>query len=64
MAPPKTWRLYIIAPLIVNWANNVDRGAAGPNGERSASYAGIGDITTVAKYLLLEETESGPRSRR
>ena len=45
---------------IVNWANNVDRGAAGPNGERSASYPGIGDITMVGKYLLLPETESRP----
>ena len=60
MAPPKTWRLYVVAPLIVNWANNVDRGAAGPNGERSASYPGIGDITMVGKYLLLPETESRP----
>jgi hypothetical protein len=58
--PTKNLELYIIAPLVYNWANNVDRGAAGPNGERSAGYAGIGDITTVAKYLLWEETASRP----
>jgi hypothetical protein len=51
---------YIIAPFNVNWVNNVDRSFAGPNGERSASYAGIGDITTVAKYLALEEGEIRP----
>ena len=58
--PTKNLELYVIAPFVYNWANNVDRGAAGPNGERSAGYAGIGDITTVAKYLLLEETQSRP----
>jgi hypothetical protein len=58
--PTKNLELYVVAPFIVNWANNVDRGAAGPNGERSAGYAGIGDMTAVAKYLLLEETASRP----
>ena len=53
--PAKNLETYIIAPFIVNWVNNVDRSVAGPNGERSASYAGLGDITTVAKYLVLEE---------
>ncbi len=56
--PAKNLETYIIAPFIVNWVNNVDRSVAGPNGERSASYAGIGDITTVAKYLLLEEGDT------
>ena len=58
--PTKNLEMYVIAPFIVNWANNVDRGAAGPNGERSASYPGIGDITVVSKYLLLPETDSRP----
>jgi hypothetical protein len=58
--PAKDLEMYVIAPFIVNWANNVDRGAAGPNGERSASYPGIGDITVVSKYLLLLETDSRP----
>ena len=56
----KDLETYIIAPFIVNWVNNVDRSVAGPNGERSASYAGLGDITTVAKYLVLEEGEIRP----
>lgn len=58
--PTKNLETYIIVPFIVNWCNNVDRGAAGPNGERNASYAGIGDITTVAKYLVLEEGDLRP----
>ena len=62
--PTKNLELYVVAPFIVNWANNVDRGAAGPNGERSASYAGIGDITMVAKYLFWKKPSPGPRSRR
>ena len=59
-ALPKTWRCMSSRPSSINWVNNVDRSVAGPNGERSASYAGIGDITTVAKYLLLEESEIRP----
>jgi len=58
--PTKNLETYIIAPFIVDWGNHVDLGAAGPNGERSASYAGIGDITTVAKYLVLEEEDTRP----
>ena len=58
--PVKNLETYITAPFIVNWVNNVDKSLAGPNGERSASYAGIGDITTVAKYLMLEEGEIRP----
>ena len=60
--PAENLETYIIAPCIVNWVNNVDRSVAGPNGERSASYAGLGDITTVAKYLVLEEGEIYRRS--
>ncbi len=58
--PVKNLETYIIVPFIVNWINNVDKSQAGPNGERSASYAGIGDITTVAKYLVLEEGKIRP----
>ena len=58
--PAKNLETYIVAPFVVNWVNNVDRGAAGPNGEHSASYAGMGDITTVAKYLVLEEGDVRP----
>jgi hypothetical protein len=58
--PTKNLETYIVVPFINNWCSNLDRGIAGPNGERSASYAGLGDITTVAKYLVLEEAEVRP----
>ncbi len=58
--PVKNLETYIVAPFLVYWANDVDRGVEGPNGERSAGYAGIGDITTVAKYLVLEEGDIRP----
>ncbi len=58
--PFENLETYLIAPFIVNWINNVDKSLAGPNGERSAGYAGIGDITTVAKYLVLEEGDIRP----
>ncbi len=53
--PTKNLETYIVVPFIVNWCNDLDPGIAGPNGERKAAYAGIGDITTIAKYLVLEE---------
>ena len=59
-SPIKDLETYVIIPFINNWASNLDRGIAGPNGERSASYAGIGDITAIAKYNLLPETDYRP----
>jgi hypothetical protein len=56
--PTKNLELYIVAPFIVNWIN--DANVAAPNGKNSGSYAGIGDITTVAKYLMVEEGEIRP----
>jgi Putative MetA-pathway of phenol degradation len=53
--PTKNLETYIVVPFIANWCNNLSPDLAGPNGERSASYAGIGDISTFAKYLILEE---------
>ncbi len=56
--PTKNLETYIVAPFIVNWIN--DANIPGPNGNHAASYAGIGDITTVAKYLVLEEAGARP----
>ena len=56
--PTKNLETYIVVPFITNWVNSATN--PGPNGERSASYAGIGDITTVAKYLVLEEGDFRP----
>ena len=58
MAPPRTWRLYVVVPFIHNWNNGLN--TPGPNGETSASYSGIGDITAVAKYNLLPEGDYRP----
>lgn len=56
----KNLEMYIVVPFVHNWASNLDEGIAGPNGERSASYGGVGDITMAAKYLLLPETPTRP----
>ncbi len=58
--PTKDLEMYVISPFINNWASNLDRGIAGPNGERSASYAGIGDLTVMGKYNLLPEGDCRP----
>ncbi len=58
--PTKDLEICLIVPFINNWANNVNWSIAGPNGERSASYAGIGDLTFMAKYNVLAETEYRP----
>lgn len=49
---------YVVIPYIHNWANNIKE--PGPNGERSASFGGLGDINLTLKYRLLEETELRP----
>jgi hypothetical protein len=56
--PTKDLETYVIIPFITNWVNNVS--VRGPNGESSATYSGIGDITAMAKYNLLPETDYRP----
>lgn len=58
--PTKNMEVYVIAPFINNWVNHVDHSIAGPNGERAASYAGIGDLTLMGKYNLLPEGDVLP----
>jgi len=58
--PTKDLETYIVVPFIANWCNNVNLDIAAPNGERSAGYAGIGDITTVAKYNFHPEGDICP----
>jgi len=58
--PAKDLETYIVVPYIHNFAGNVHADLAGPNGERSANYGGIGDISFISKYLLLPETEVRP----
>jgi hypothetical protein len=56
--PTKDLELYAIVPFVHNWVNNTD--FRGPNGETSASFSSVGDITAVAKYNLLPETDCRP----
>ena len=56
--PTKNLETYIVVPFIVNWINEAN--LIGPNGNHSASYAGIGDITTVAKYNFHPEGDICP----
>lgn len=58
--PTKNMETYVIVPYVLDWNNSVNPGAAGPNGERAASYGGIGDITAVVKYNFLPEGEIRP----
>jgi hypothetical protein len=56
--PTKNLETYVVVPFVHNWVNKAD--VPGPNGETGASYSGIGDITAVAKYNLLPETDFRP----
>jgi hypothetical protein len=50
--------VFVVVPYLHNWANSVRE--PGPNGERSASFGGLGDITFTFKYRLVEETQTLP----
>ena len=50
--------VFVVVPFVNNWAGNVNE--RGPNGERSASFGGIGDLNLTFKYRLVEETETIP----
>jgi hypothetical protein len=56
----KDMEVYVVIPFVTNWAKNVNTNLAGPNGERSASYSGIGDMTLIGKYNLLAEGDFLP----
>jgi hypothetical protein len=50
--------VFVVVPYVNNWANGVNE--PGPNGERSASFGGLGDLNLTFKYRLVEETETRP----
>ena len=50
--------VFVVVPFVHNWANSVNE--PGPNGERSASFGGLGDVNLTFKYRLVEETETRP----
>ena len=56
--PMKNMEVYLIAPFIDYWGNDVN--TPGTNGNRSANYAGIGDLTLMGKYNLLPEGDIMP----
>ena len=58
MAPPRIWRC--ISSPRSSITGPAASSAAGPNGETSASYAGIGDLTLMGKYNLLPEGDVMP----
>jgi hypothetical protein len=54
----KNLEVFVVVPFVNNWANSVKE--RGPNGERSASFGGLGDINLTLKYQLLEEGPKNP----
>jgi len=47
-------QVYALVPFIQNWANGVNN--PGPNGERSADFGGLGDVSLSFKYRVIAET--------
>ncbi len=56
--PTKNLETYIVVPFIRNWVTSAN--VPGPTGENFASYSGIGDITTMAKYNFHPEGDICP----
>ena len=54
----KNMEVFVVVPYVHNWANSVKE--LGPNGERSASFGGLGDVNLAMKYQLLEEGPKNP----
>jgi hypothetical protein len=50
--------VYTVIPYVQNWASGVH--PPGPQGERSADFGGLGDISLTCKYRLVEETPAAP----
>jgi hypothetical protein len=56
--PIKNMEVFAVVPYVHNWANSVEE--PGPNGQRSASFGGFGDVILAIKYQLLEEGARSP----
>jgi hypothetical protein len=54
----KNLEVYVVVPYVNNWANSVQE--VGPNGERSASFGGLGDVSLTMKYQMWEEGPKNP----
>ena len=55
----KDMEVYIVAPFINYWVNHADQSIS-VNGNTSANYTGIGDLTLMGKYLLCSEGDIMP----
>ncbi len=55
--PTKNLETYIVVPFVHNWVTST---VTNPIGENFASYSGVGDITTVAKYNFHPEGDICP----
>jgi len=55
--PTKNLETYIVVPFVRNWVTST---VPGPAGENFASYSGVGDITTIAKYNFHPEGDICP----
>jgi len=53
----ENFEVFTFIPVKVNWANGVE---LGPGGERSAWYAGLGDLNLTLKYRLVKEGPVAP----
>ena len=45
--------VYIVVPYVHNWAWSVNQ--PGPEGQRSANFGGLGDVSITGKHLLVGE---------
>ena len=54
----KNMEVYVVVPYVNNWANNAKE--TGLNGERSASFGGLGDVSLTIKYQVMEEGPKNP----
>ena len=56
--PIENMEVFVMIPYIQKWANNVNNPV--PEGERSATFGGLGDIDLTVKYRLVEEGKVMP----
>jgi Putative MetA-pathway of phenol degradation len=52
------FEVFTVIPVLANWATSVNK--PGPNGERAASHAGLGDLDLTLKYRLVKEGPVAP----
>jgi hypothetical protein len=54
----KNMEVFVVVPYVNNWADRAQE--VGPNGERSASFGGLGDVSLTMKYQVWEEGPENP----